>query len=432
MKSTHCSSLTRTVFLSMFAILFLLTLIAAFTAASAKARPSKWPGRLGIVVLQFDDSTIGHYTHAFRILEKYQLKGSFGVITGALGRGGSLTRAQVVEMYRAGHEIHDHTLNHDAALWGDPARQDEWHKQIAQSLGILKELGITTRGWNHPGGKGARWTPELRAVLAPHYDYVAGRVDLKREQLSNTHWNLKDDPLCLGYGGVAGWGAIAKNEGAAKEVPVTCSQIADGIQQGLVTIPLWHVLQDADGSAWGLEEVCKFVRGHNLPSMVMADAVRAMQNPRDYFDASVEQMPNLTFTSDYDENGRPDGYLNGGYAPQEIAGPDGGRVAQWTGSALTWIYGPEPGLTRLALTARTADGTTRTVTPVVTITEIDKAYGYHFREPQRLAPITVGPNWHESQTSLMVAADADRVKIEFGIAPPGAIWVSRASWRIAK
>jgi len=143
-------------------------------------------------------------------------------------------------------------------------------------------------------------------------------------------------------------------------------------------------------------------------------------------------MPNSTFASDYDENGRPDGYLNGGYAPQEIAGPDGGRVAQWTDSTLTWIYGLEPGLTRLALTARTADGTTRTVTPVVTITEIDKAYGYHFREPQRLTPITVGPNWHESQTSLTVAADADRVKIEFEMAPPGVIWVSRASWRIAK
>jgi hypothetical protein len=74
---------------------------------------------------------------------------------------------KTVEKHRAAHEIHDHPLNHDAALWGDPARQDEWREHIAQSLGILKELGIAARGWNHPGGKGQRWTPELRAVLAP-------------------------------------------------------------------------------------------------------------------------------------------------------------------------------------------------------------------------------------------------------------------------
>ena len=40
-------------------------------------------------MLQFDDGTIGHYTHAFRILEKYGLKGSFGVVTGVFGKPGA-------------------------------------------------------------------------------------------------------------------------------------------------------------------------------------------------------------------------------------------------------------------------------------------------------------------------------------------------------
>jgi peptidoglycan/xylan/chitin deacetylase (PgdA/CDA1 family) len=68
------------------------------------------------VVLQFDDGTSGHYTHAFRILEKYGLKGSFGVVTGVFGQPGRLTAEQVVEMHRAGHEIHGHTLDHNAAF----------------------------------------------------------------------------------------------------------------------------------------------------------------------------------------------------------------------------------------------------------------------------------------------------------------------------
>ena len=107
--------------------------------------PAKWPGRMGIVVFQFDDGSVGHYTHAFRILQKYSLKGSFGVVTGILDRPGRLTRPQVVEMHRAGHEIHDHTLDHNAALWGDPSRRDEWLKHIDQSLAILKDLGQSDR-----------------------------------------------------------------------------------------------------------------------------------------------------------------------------------------------------------------------------------------------------------------------------------------------
>lgn len=54
----------------------------------AVAQPAATPGRdalpprdsrLGIVVLQFDDGTSGHYTYAFQTLEEYGLKGSFGV-----------------------------------------------------------------------------------------------------------------------------------------------------------------------------------------------------------------------------------------------------------------------------------------------------------------------------------------------------------------
>lgn len=402
-------------------------------AADPGPKPS-WgsPNRSGIVVLQFDDGTVGHYLHAFRILEKYGLKGSFGVVTGLLGRSGRLSAEQVVEMHRAGHEIHDHTLDHNAAFWGNPQKRVQWKEQIEQSLGILKKLGIETRGWNQPGGKGQAWTPELRDTLAPHYDYVAGRVGLKPEEMHNMHWHLKDDPLCLGYGGVGSWATRKTREETAKQVQRIETQIADGIQQGLVTISLWHVVSDADGSASGLEELSRFIRDRKLPVMRMADAVRAVQHPGEFFDRYVEQMPNPDFASDIDANGRPDGYTGCGYASAEIKSSGGGRVAQFTHGATTWVHGPEAGRTELVVTAMSSDGTARTITPVLTWTEIHGKYEHRKPSTERCGAIAAGSQWGRTVLPVTVGPDVDRVKVEFEITPPGKVYVSNLSWRLAK
>jgi peptidoglycan/xylan/chitin deacetylase (PgdA/CDA1 family) len=384
------------------------------------------------VVLQFDDGTLGHYTHAFRILEKYKLKGSFGVVTGAFGKPGRLTAEQVQEMHRAGHEIHDHTLDHNAAFWGDPTKRAQWKIQIEQSLGILKQLGIPTRGWNQPGGKGQNWTPELREALAPYYDYVAGRVGLRPDEQCNMHWNLKDDPFCLGYGGVAFWNSGKGKEGAAKEAARAQTQIADGLPQGLVTILLFHVVRDEDGSAGGLEEVCKFLRAHDLPVMRMAEAVKAVQNPRPYFEASVQQMPNPRFLDDRDHNDRPDGYLACRYAPKDVIAPRGGRVAELTGQTTTWIYGPEPGRTKFTLTLRSADAGVRTVTPTLTFAEIDGRFQYRWKQKQPCQPIRAGADWQTSVLRVEVGKDVDRLKIEFSVSPPGKVYVEELTWQVTR
>lgn len=412
-------------------VLFQVAVAAQSTVVPRSEAPSKRDNRLGFVVLQFDDGTSGHYTHAFRILEKYGLKGSFGVVTGVFGKPGRLTAEQVVEMHRAGHEIHDHTLDHNAAFWGNPQNGEQWKEQIEQSLAILKQLGIATRGWNQPGGQGQAWTPELREALAPRYDYVAGRVGLKAEQLCNMHWNLKDDSFCLGYGGVGFWPMRGDRASAAQEAERTKTQIADGLQHGLVTIPLWHVVNDENGSAWGLEQVCKFIQTNQLPVMVMADAVRAVQNTREFFDPTVEQMPNPDFSFDLDGNGRPDGYSRCSYASPDIASPRGGRVAEFTGGTTTWIYGPEPGDATLRLTVRCPDDVRRTITPVLTRARINGRYEYQWTEKERCGSVTAGSKWETGQLPIHIDADVDRVKIEFEVTPPGKLNLCGLSWRFA-
>lgn len=73
--------------------------------------------------------------------------------------------------------------------------------------------------------------------------------------------------------------------------------------------------------------------------VTMADAVRAVQNPRQYFPADVEQIPNPGRVSAC--NGCTDGYSRSGYAPTEITSLRDGRLAEFTGGMTTWIYGPE-------------------------------------------------------------------------------------------
>ena len=63
------------------------------------------------VILTFDDSHIDHYTEAFRLLEQYQMKGVFYVITESIDQPDRMTSAHIQEMANAGHEIGSHSLS---------------------------------------------------------------------------------------------------------------------------------------------------------------------------------------------------------------------------------------------------------------------------------------------------------------------------------
>jgi len=411
---------------------FMVVGLGSSLAAPSGERREHMRHRLGIVVFQFDDGTLGHYTHAFRILEKYGLKGSFGVVTGILDRPGRLTMAHVKEMHEAGHEIHDHTLRHDAAFWGNPDNRQQWPARIEQSLRILRDIGIETRGWNQPGGKGQGWSEALRLELSKHYDYAAGRVGLRWEQTRNIHWHLKDDPLSLGRGGVCSWGYNGGKGDASKETECIKTLIADGIQQGLVTIPLWHRVKEEDGTARGLEETCELVRDNRLPTMVMADAVEAIQDPRDHFVRQVEQMPNPKFAYDIDANGRPDGYLRCRYAPAGAKGKANIRLAELGHGTTTWIYGPESGRTCFSLVARCASDTPVSITPLLTFTKIHSDLDYRRGKSKSCGPLSLGTEWQKLRFPVDVEDRVDRVQIELRVKPRHKILVSEASWRIVE
>ncbi len=401
-------------------------------AADGNHRDDATVSRRGVVVFQFDDGSVGHYTHAFRILEQYGIKGSFGIMPGRLDRAGALSPAQVTEMHRAGHEIHDHTLDHNAAFWGNPANRAAWVTQIEESLGILRRMGIETRGWNQPGGEGQAWTPELRETLARYYDYAAGRVALRPEQTGNIHWHLKDDPLSLGRGGVFSWGYNGGQGDPVRETECVRTRIADGLQQGLVSIPLWHVVKDEDGSASGLEAICRFVSENQLPTLRMADAVRAIRNPRQFFPRSIEQMPNPTFALDLDANGRPDGYNACRYAPAGVTAPGPGRAVTPDQGMSTWIYGPEPGRSEFSFAVRSTSPAARQVIPVLSFIEIDSHYAYRSPPPVRCVPASADADWSTHRVAVTVGPEVDRVRVDFEVDGPDQVYLASPSWRVVE
>jgi hypothetical protein len=309
----------------------------------------------GLVVLQFDDGSVGHYVAA-DTLEAYGFRGSFGIVTGNTAKSApwSLSPAQVVDLHVRGHEVHDHTWTHSAAGWCDST--DLWGPWCRRSLDLFAALGIAPKtGWNHPGGVGECFRVELRDTLVSYgYTYAAGRVGLTWNQQRNFHANLRDDPFSLGRGFVMSWGwnstsYLAGSDGeldahpvalgvaspavsAALEVGAMKRAIARGVAQGLTSIPVFHVVSTADSTLWAVGELCRWLRAHpEIRVMRMRDAVADAQRARPL--GAYNLLADLT--TDRDGDGRPDGWVcTGSILP-------GGVVALGNGAAST-AYGPSP------------------------------------------------------------------------------------------
>lgn len=99
------------------------------------------------VNLTFDDGTIGQYEHAFKLLRKHGMVGTFYVTANLVDRPGYITRAMLREMARAGMEIQSHGVDHVAL----PASDQVY--QLCVSRRILSEWsGADVLHLTYPSG----------------------------------------------------------------------------------------------------------------------------------------------------------------------------------------------------------------------------------------------------------------------------------------
>ncbi|MCE5285247.1 MAG: polysaccharide deacetylase family protein [Pelosinus sp.] len=89
------------------------------------------------VFITFDDGYLDNYTNAFSILEKYNLKASFYIITGIIGQKNRVTAAQIREMDAAGMGIGSHTVTHRSLGELQP---EEAMGELSQSKAVLEQM----------------------------------------------------------------------------------------------------------------------------------------------------------------------------------------------------------------------------------------------------------------------------------------------------
>ena len=104
------------------------------------------------VVITFDDGYVDNYENAYPILKKYNLRGTFFVVTDFLGQYSNyMTWEQVAELHKSGIiDIESHTLSHVELDKTSP--EETWH-QLKGSKDVLEQrLGKTINFIAYPGG----------------------------------------------------------------------------------------------------------------------------------------------------------------------------------------------------------------------------------------------------------------------------------------
>lgn len=65
-----------------------------------------------LVTLTFDDGWRSQYTGAFPLLNNYNMRAMFYIITGQLGIGDYMSAADIINLHNSGNEIGSHTVSH--------------------------------------------------------------------------------------------------------------------------------------------------------------------------------------------------------------------------------------------------------------------------------------------------------------------------------
>jgi peptidoglycan/xylan/chitin deacetylase (PgdA/CDA1 family) len=64
------------------------------------------------ILLTFDDGYKDNFENAFRLLQKYNMKGDFAIITGVVGTGEYMSWDNIKTMLNSGMSVSSHTINH--------------------------------------------------------------------------------------------------------------------------------------------------------------------------------------------------------------------------------------------------------------------------------------------------------------------------------
>ncbi|MGN6416219.1 MAG: polysaccharide deacetylase family protein [Pseudobacter sp.] len=138
---------------------------------TGKALPSK------PVILTFDDTDLDQFTFARPVMEKYNFKGVFFVMTVSLGRPRYMSKEQVKALSDAGHAIGSHTWDHHNVK---KYQGDDWKIQIEKPSKQLEEItGKRIQYFAYPFGL---WNPQAIPELKKRGMIAAFQLYAPRDQ----------------------------------------------------------------------------------------------------------------------------------------------------------------------------------------------------------------------------------------------------------
>ncbi|MGB8035079.1 MAG: polysaccharide deacetylase family protein [Nitrososphaeraceae archaeon] len=149
------------------------------------------PHNTKAVIINFDDGSIGQYTYAKPILDKYGFKATFFIVCNYANYnygGGYMNWQQVTQLQNDGMDIESHSMNHKD-LGTLPVADLDY--EIGQSKQCLLDHGINGDGtgidmFAYPGHSGAD-NPTIVNTVAKYYDTArSGDIPL---QFLNVHTN---------------------------------------------------------------------------------------------------------------------------------------------------------------------------------------------------------------------------------------------------
>ena len=119
------------------------------------------PSHDKVIALTFDDGYLDAYTAALPVLRERQMRATFYVVSGFVGRGGYLNADQVREMSAAGMVIGSHTVSHPDLRHLDALSLG---RQLVDSRASLEQMvGQPVDDFCYPSG---RYNPTVRDAAA--------------------------------------------------------------------------------------------------------------------------------------------------------------------------------------------------------------------------------------------------------------------------
>ncbi len=118
-----------------------------------------------MVILSFDDSTLGQYTVAKPILDKYGFKGTFFTVCNFIGTDGHMNWTQIKTLQKEGHDIESHSMNHTHL---SKLSDIELQYEIGQSRQCLANHGINSTVFAYPFADGSD-KPNVVKMVSKYY-----------------------------------------------------------------------------------------------------------------------------------------------------------------------------------------------------------------------------------------------------------------------